>query len=99
MVDILDKYNKIDDSIIITPTNGAKTLLAKITDIELNNFENIYLCLDNDKGKINKQGKPDDVSWQTTQALLKLYPKFIDKTPIDCKDINDWWKEHKYEQP
>lgn len=95
MMDILDKYNKLDNSTIIIPTNGVKTLLKHITDIELNNFDNVYLCLDNDKGKVNKQGKPDDVSWQTTQELLRLYPKFIDKTPTGCKDINDWWKEHK----
>lgn len=97
MIEILDKYNKLDNSTIIMPTNGVKTLIKHITDIELNNFKNIYLCLDNDKGKVNKHGKPDDVSWQTTQALLALYPNFIDKTPEDSKDINDWWKEHKDE--
>ena len=95
MIEILDKYNKLHNSTIIMPTNGVKTLLKHITDIELNNFENIHLCLDNDKGKVNKQGKPDDVSWQTTQELLRLYPNFIDKTPQDCKDINDWWKLNK----
>ena len=95
MIEILDKYNKLDSSTIIMPTNGVKTLLKHITDIELNNFDKIHLCLDNDKGKVNKQGKPDDVSWQTTQELLRLYPNFIDKTPQDCKDINDWWKLNK----
>ena len=98
MIEILDKYNKLDSSTIIMPTNGVKTLLKHITDIELNNFDKIHLCLDNDKGKVNKQGKPDDVSYQTTQELLKTYPTFIDNTPEGCKDINDWWKEHKYEQ-
>ena len=95
MIEILDKYNKLDNATIIMPTNGVKTLLKHITDLELNNFDNVYLCLDNDKGKVNKQGKPDDVSWQTTQELLRLYPNFIDKTPTGCKDINDWWKEHR----
>ena len=97
MIEILDKYNKLNDATIIMPTNGVKTLLKHITDIELNNFGNIHLCLDNDKGKVNKLGKPDDVSWQTTQELIKLYPKFIDKTPQGYKDWNDWWKEHLYD--
>ena len=95
MIEILDKYNKLNNSTIIMPTNGVKTLLKHITDIELNNFDKIHLCLDNDKGKVNKLGKPDDVSYQTTQELLKLYPRFIDNTPQGCKDINDWWKLNK----
>ena len=95
MIEILDKYNKLGNSTIIMPTNGVKTLLKHITDIELNNFDKIHLCLDNDKGKVNKLGKPDDVSYQTTQELLKTYPTFIDNTPQGCKDINDWWKLNK----
>ena len=89
MYQILKKYNKLDASSIISPSNGVGTLINCIQEIYFNNYRNIYLCLDNDAAGL-----------QVTQALLMAYPFMQDKTPqfTDPQllqghtDLNDWYK-------
>ena len=73
-----------------------------MSNIQFNKYDNIYLCLDNDKEKekIIKNGKPQDVSRQMTKAIIEKYPFIKDRTPKftdeelkqGYKDIADVWK-------
>jgi hypothetical protein len=102
MVQILEKENELETSTVVTPTMGVGNLKKCITDITFGNFENIYLCLDNDivKRKIVKNGTTQDVSLRTTKELIELHPCLKDNTPSFTqeqleqgnKDISDWWR-------
>lgn len=89
MYQILKKYNKLDNSSIISPSNGASSLNGCIQEIYFNDYKNVYLCLDN-----------DDAGQKTKEAILMAYPFIVDKTPQFTKqqladgynDLNDWYK-------
>lgn len=85
-----------EHSTIYTPSMGVGSLKNSILEINFNNFENIYLCLDNDKPKWNKKTK----KWvaagpANTKELLERYPFMIDKTPKPKlgNDITDLYRE------
>jgi len=104
MVEILRAYKKLDYSSIYSPSMGVSNLKNCINKINFENYENVYLCLDNDieKRKIIVNGKSQDVSLQMTKELIERHPFLIDKTPkftdeelkLGNKDITDWWKIH-----
>lgn len=102
MIQILKHHNMLDDSTIVTSSNGVAGTLDVMNNIQFSKYDNIYLCLDNDKEKekIIKNGKPQDVSRQMTKAIIEKYPFIKDRTPKftdeelkqGYKDIADVWK-------
>ena len=102
MIQILKHHNMLDNSIIVTSSNGVSHTLDVISNIQFSKYDNIYLCLDNDKikEKVIKNGKPQDVSRQMTKAIIEKYPFIKDRTPKftdeelkqGYKDIADVWK-------
>jgi hypothetical protein len=84
LMQILEQYDKLDKSTVYSPSNGVASLTSCITEINFNNFENIYLCLDN-----------DEAGQKVTKELLERYPFMIDKTPKPVKgnDITDLYME------
>lgn len=102
MIQILKHHNMLDNSTIVTSSNGVSHTLDVINSIQFNKYDNIYLCLDNDKikEKIIKNGKPQDVSRQMTKKIIEKYPFIKDRTPKftdeelkqGYKDIADVWK-------
>ena len=102
MIQILKHHNMLDNSTIVTSSNGVAGTLDVMNNIQFNKYDNIYLCLDNDKEKekIIKNGKPQDVSRQMTKAIIEKYPFIKDRTPKftdeelkqGYKDIADVWK-------
>lgn len=105
MIQILKHHNMLDNSTIVTSSNGVAGTLDVMNNIQFSKYDNIYLCLDNDKEKekIIKNGKPQDVSRQMTKAIIEKYPFIKDRTPKftdeelkqGYKDIADVW-ELKY---
>ena len=83
MIQILKYHNMLDDSTIVTSSNGVAITLDVMNNIHFNKYDNIYLCLDNDKEKekIIKNGKPQDVSRQMTKMIIERYPFIKDRTP------------------
>lgn len=72
-----------NDTVIVTPTMGVGTLLEVITELVFDDYENIYLCLDNDKA-----------GHKMTQKLRSIYPFMVDRSPTgDIKDITDMYRE------
>ena len=102
MIQILKHHNMLDNSTIVTSSNGVSHTLDVISNIQFSKYDNIYLCLDNDKikEKVIKNGKPQDVSRQMTKAIIEKYPFIKDRTPKftdeelkqGYKDIADVWK-------
>lgn len=102
MIQILKHHNMLDNSTIVTSSNGVAGTLNVMSNIQFSKYDNIYLCLDNDKikEKIIKNGKPQDVSRQMTKAIIEKYPFIKDRTPKftdeelkqGYKDIADVWK-------
>lgn len=102
MIQILKHHNMLDNSTIVTSSNGVAGTLDVMNNIQFSKYDNIYLCLDNDKEKekIIKNGKPQDVSRQMTKAIIEKYPFIKDRTPKftdeelkqGYKDIADVWK-------
>lgn len=102
MIQILKHHNMLDNSTIVTSSNGVSHTLDVINSIQFNKYDNIYLCLDNDKikEKVIKNGKPQDVSRQMTKKIIEKYPFIKDRTPKftdeelkqGYKDIADVWK-------
>ena len=102
MIQILKHHNMLDDATIVTSSNGVAGTLDVMSNIKFSKYDNIYLCLDNDKikEKIIKNGKPQDVSRQMTKAIIEKFPFIKDRTPKftdeelkqGYKDIADIWK-------
>ena len=102
LIQILKHHNMLDDATIVTSSNGVSHTLDVMSNIQFSKYDNIYLCLDNDKikEKIIKNGKPQDVSRQMTKAIIEKYPFIKDRTPKftdeelkqGYKDIADVWK-------
>ena len=102
MIQILKHHNMLDDATIVTSSNGVAGTLNVISNIQFSKYDNIYLCLDNDKikEKIIKNGKPQDASRQMTKAIIEKFPFIKDRTPKftdeelkqGYKDIADVWK-------
>ena len=102
MIQILKHHNMLDDATIVTSSNGVAGTLDVMSNIQFSKYDNIYLCLDNDKikEKVIKNGKPQDVSRQMTKAIIEKYPFIKDRTPKftdeelkqGYKDIADIWK-------
>ena len=102
MIQILKHHNMLDNSTIVTSSNGVSHTLDVISNIQFSKYDNIYLCLDNDKikEKVVKNGKPQDVSRQMTKAIIEKYHFIKDRTPKftdeelkqGYKDIADIWK-------
>ena len=102
MIQILKHHNMLDNSTIVTSSNGVSHTLDVMSNIQFSKYDNIYLCLDNDKikEKVIKNGKPQDVSRQMTKAIIEKYPFIKDRTPKftdeelkqGYKDIADIWK-------
>ena len=102
MIQILKHHNMLDNSTIVTSSNGVSHTLDVISNIQFSKYDNIYLCLDNDKikEKVIKNSKPQDVSRQMTKAIIEKYPFVKDRTPKftdeelkqGYKDIADIWK-------
>ena len=102
MIQILKHHNMLDDATIVTSSNGVAGTLDVMSNIQFSKYDNIYLCLDNDKikEKVVKNGKPQDVSRQMTKAIIEKYPFIKDRTPKftdeelkqGYKDIADIWK-------
>lgn len=83
MIQILKHHNMLDNSTIVTSSNGVSHTLDVMNNIQFSKYDNIYLCLDNDKikEKIIKNGKPQDVSRQMTKKIIEKYPFIKDRTP------------------
>lgn len=83
MIQILKHHNMLDDATIVTSSNGVAGTLDVMSNIQFSKYDNIYLCLDNDKikEKVVKNGKPQDVSRQMTKAIIEKYPFIKDRTP------------------
>lgn len=83
------------DTVIVTPTMGVGTLPEVITEINFNDYENIYLCLDNDPPKKNKQGVWVAAGPDMTKKIREIYPFIIDKSSKveGIKDITDMYRE------
>ena len=102
MIQILKHHNMLDNSTIVTSSNGVSHTLDVMSNIQFSKYDNIYLCLDNDKikEKVIKNSKPQDVSRQMTKAIIGKYPFIKDRTPKftdeelkqGYKDIADVWK-------
>lgn len=102
MIQILKHHNMLDNSTIVTSSNGVSHTLDVMSNIQFSKYDNIYLCLDNDKikEKVIKNGKPQDVSRQMTKTIIEKYPFIKDRTPKftdeelkqGYKDIADIWK-------
>lgn len=101
LMQILEYHNMLDDSTILTSSNGVSHTLHVISQLQFNKYDNIYLCLDNDKikEKIIKNGIPQDASRQMTKKIIEKYPFIKDRTPKftdeeleqGYKDIADVW--------
>lgn len=76
--------NNQKDFMVVSPSNGASSLLSVIPQLQLNKFEQIKLIMDNDAAG-NK----------ATEEVLKKYPMVIDGRGFlkqsGIKDINDFY--------
>ena len=76
--------NNQKDFIVVSPSNGAGSLLSVMPQLQLNKFEQIKLIMDN-----------DTAGDKATEEVLKKYPMVIDGRGFlkqsGIKDINDFY--------
>lgn len=76
--------NNQKDFIVVSPSNGASSLLSVIPQLQLNKFDKIKLILDN-----------DNAGDKATEEVIKKYPMIIDSRDFlknsGIKDINDYY--------
>ena len=76
--------NNQKDFMVISPSNGASSLLSVMPQLQLNKFEQIKLIMDN-----------DTAGDKATEEVLKSYPMVIDSRGFlkqsGIKDINDFY--------
>ncbi|MGN1125548.1 MAG: toprim domain-containing protein [Candidatus Gastranaerophilaceae bacterium] len=71
--------NKQKDFMVVSPSNGASSLLSVIPQIKLNKFDKIKLILDN-----------DTAGDKATEEIIKKYPMIIDSRDfLKSSNIND----------
>lgn len=72
------------DFMVVSPSNGASSLLSVMPQLQLNKFDKIKLILDN-----------DTAGDKATEEVLKVYPMVIDERGFLKKsginDINDYY--------
>ena len=78
--------NNQKDFMVVSPSNGASSLLSVMPQLQLNKFEQIKLIMDN-----------DTAGDKATEEVLKSYPMVIDDRGFlkqsGIKDINDFYLE------
>lgn len=76
--------NNQKDFMVVSPSNGASSLLSVIPQLQLNKFDKIKLILDN-----------DNAGDKATEKIIKKYPMIIDSRDFlknsGIKDINDYY--------
>lgn len=76
--------NKQKDFTVVSPSNGASSLISVMNQIKLNNFEKIKLILDN-----------DEAGNKATNEIIEQYPFIVDSRDFlinsNIKDINDYY--------
>ena len=76
--------NNQKDFMVVSPSNGASSLLSVIPQLQLNKFEQIKLIMDNDSS-----------GDKATEEVIKKYPMIIDSRDFlknsGIKDINDYY--------
>lgn len=76
--------NNQKDFMVVSPSNGASSLLSVMPQLQLNKFEQIKLIMDN-----------DTAGDKATEEVLKSYPMVIDGRGFlkqsGIKDINDFY--------
>ena len=76
--------NNQKDFMVVSPSNGASSLLSVMPQLQLNKFEQIKLIMDN-----------DTAGDKATEEVLKNYPMVIDGRGFlkqsGIKDINDFY--------
>ena len=76
--------NNQKDFMVVSPSNGAGSLLSVMPQLQLNKFEQIKLIMDN-----------DTAGDKATEEVLKSYPMVVDNRGFlkqsEIKDINDFY--------
>lgn len=76
--------NNQKDFMVVSPSNGASSLLSVMSQLQLNKFEQIKLIMDN-----------DTAGDKATEEVLKSYPMVKDERAFlkqsGIKDINDFY--------
>ena len=76
--------NNQKDFTVVSPSNGASSLISVMNQIKLNNFEKIKLILDN-----------DEAGNKATNEIIEQYPFIVDSRDFliksGIKDINDYY--------
>lgn len=76
--------NNQKDFMVVSPSNGASSLLSVMPQLQLNKFEQIKLIMDN-----------DTAGDKATEEVLKSYPMVVDNRGFlkqsEIKDINDFY--------
>ena len=76
--------NNQKDFMVVSPSNGASSLLSVMSQLQLNKFEQIKLIMDNDAS-----------GDKATEEVIKNYPMVIDSRGFlkqsGIKDINDFY--------
>lgn len=76
--------NNQKDFMLVSPSNGASSLLSVMPQLQLNKFDKIKLILDN-----------DSAGDKATEEVIKKYPMIIDSRDFlknsGIKDINDYY--------
>lgn len=76
--------NNQKDFMVVSPSNGASSLLSVMPQLQLNKFEQIKLIMDN-----------DTAGDKATEEVLKSYPMVVDSRGFlkqsGIKDINDFY--------
>ena len=76
--------NNQKDFMVVSPSNGASSLLSVMPQLQLNKFEQIKLIMDN-----------DTAGDKATEEVLKSYPMVVDNRGFlkqsGIKDINDFY--------
>ena len=78
----------VKDTLILSCSNGASSLIHCIPEIQFNKYEEIQLILDN-----------DDAGDEATKKIISQYPFISDNREFlkasEVKDISDWYT-HKF---
>lgn len=76
--------NNQKDFMVVSPSNGASSLLSVIPQLQLNKFDKIKLILDN-----------DNAGDKATEEVIKKYPMIIDSRDFlkksNINDVNDFY--------
>jgi hypothetical protein len=76
--------NNQKDFMVVSPSNGASSLLSVMPQLQLNKFEQIKLIMDN-----------DSAGDKATEEVLKTYPMVVDERGFlkqsGINDINDFY--------